>query len=116
MIDQGAGLTFEGGTHTLSSTAVVEGAGGVGFDVSLAVVNVAGRYDIGGGTGVAAGTGNFTGPAIGLGSALLLSGGTANFSSPDAITVPSLVLSGGILTGTSDVLVTGALAWTGGAM
>jgi hypothetical protein len=117
LVDQGAVLTFEGGSHTLSNTAVVEGAGAVRFSGSLGIANVAGRYDIEGSTSVFAGTVNFTGRVIGLGNALFVSGGTANFSSPDAVNVPTLTLSDGVLMGTSDIRVmTGTLTWTGGAM
>jgi RHS repeat-associated protein len=93
----GATLTFDsGGTQTLEAASQVDGAGTVHFLGGTA--HIKGAYDL-----ATAGT-------------TLIDGGTADFSSATPATVPELTLQGGTLTGTGNVVVTGALNWTDGIM
>jgi uncharacterized repeat protein (TIGR01451 family) len=107
-------LEFGGGTHTLTGSSSVSGAGTVRF--TAAVVNHAGTFDITGSTVVTAGTAAFTGTVLNVGSGVTVSGGTLDFSSGEVVTTGTLTQTGGTLTGTDEVVVTVLLDWTGGVM
>jgi RHS repeat-associated protein len=92
-----ATLTFDtGGTQTLEAASQVGGAGTVHFLGGTA--HIKGTYD------------------VSIAGRTLIDGGTADFSSATLTTLPELTLRGGTLTGTGNVIVTGALNWTGGTM
>ncbi|UCF41520.1 MAG: hypothetical protein JSW43_04105, partial [Gemmatimonadota bacterium] len=91
----GAGLLFNGGTHTFGSTSSVIGAGDI--DVVTGSVTVLGSYDLTGITGVVGGTlafENSTTPAV-----------TSDF-----------VMAGGTLGGAGDLEVLAAFDWAGGTI
>jgi YD repeat-containing protein len=112
----GATLNFNGGTPTLEATSRIGGAGTILF--SGGTVNARGTYDLGalGTTRFTFGTAHFTGPVTSLGQSLLMHEGTADFNSGAPVTLPELTLQSGTLTGSDNVIVTGALNWTGGTM
>jgi Tol biopolymer transport system component len=94
-VQAGAGVVFNGGTHTLGSSSSVSGAGD--FDVLAGSVTVLGTYDLTGTTGVLGGTLSFE-----------------NSITP-AVTA-DLFMSAGTLGGAGDLEVLAALGWTGGTM
>ena len=85
-------LRFGGGTHELSDSANIMGAGSVEF--AAAATSVAGTYEVTGETRVREGAVNFS----------------------HEIAIPKLVVSGGTLYVAGDVTVSESLAWTGGTM
>jgi hypothetical protein len=110
-VAQGATLRFGGGVHRLSGA--VGGAGAVEF--SAGSTGVAGTYGVTGGTLVSGGDVSFGGAVAGVGAALTISQGTADFGTND-VRVATATFGGGTLLGVGDVLVTGALTWTGTLM
>jgi len=94
-VQAGAGLLFNGGTHTFGSSSSVIGAGD--FDVVTGSVTVLGDYDLTGVTGVL--------------------GGTLSFENSTTPAVTSdLVVAGGALGGAGDLEVVASFVWTGGTM
>jgi hypothetical protein len=97
VVEAGATLAFNSGTHTLRAASSVSGAGTVQF----------GTTDFGG-----AGTINELG-TYSVNTTNLVSS-TVNFAHDS--TLVNLNMSNGTLTGLNDVTVTGTLNWTGGTM
>jgi hypothetical protein len=127
-------LMFSSGIHSFSPTASIAGAGAVQF-ASDAVV--AANYDVAGETWIAGGLVNFNGPVLNAGSILNVTAGRANFNNAQVavsgivnvtggqlylnnlapVTPSSLLVTNlGILGGLGEVVVTGALTWSGGTM
>jgi hypothetical protein len=91
-VQSGATLDFSGGTHTLSPSSIVTGAGTVRCSGNNTTVN-------------ANGTWNLTGPHV-------INAGTEYFNV--AGQAGTLTLSGGTLCGSGNLTVTGPMNWTGG--
>ncbi len=105
-----ATLRFGGGTHSLTVSAGLTGAGTVLFATNVnvdAAVNITGTANVGGGTVT------FTNAATSI-AALNLSGGTTYFN--NTATVANLSLAGATLSGIGVVTITGTANWTGGTM
>jgi hypothetical protein len=129
----GTTLAFGGG-HALLASSSVNTAGMVEF-VS-GTNTVAGSFNVGTSTEFSGGTTTFSGTVSGVGSSIVASGGAGVFNNAQAVSVSALQVSGGTLTfnntggasssmfslangllsGTSNVTVSGASTWTAGTM
>jgi len=104
--------SLSGSTFNLALGATVSGAGGL--LVCGGTANLAGTVNLTGNHTFSAGAATLSGPYWMTNGILTISGGTANFTGTGLITPAQLELSAGVLGGTTPVVVTGPLHWTGG--
>ena len=113
-VASGATLNLSGGTFTFNPTSIISGAGN--FMVSGATATLGNSLSAQGTYTFSGGTVNFTGSASMSGNTLVLSGGTVNFNNSGANAAAVFNFSNGTLGGTSPVVVSGPLNWTGGTI
>jgi hypothetical protein len=112
-IAEGAILAFSGGNHTLDAEATLTGPGT--NTVTLGSLNVAGSYDVIGGTRVTGGTASFSGSIESIG-AFTMSAGTVTFAGDGTIDALNATISGGTLNTEDRIDIAGEFNWTGGTL
>jgi len=114
MIANGSGgVGLGGGTFYFANSSVVFGSGA--FVVTEGTANVSGALNITGSWTVNEGTANFSGTSTAAGQTLNIVGGAANFVGAGPWITGAVNLDG-TLAGTSPVIASGALDWTGGTI
>jgi hypothetical protein len=111
----GATLNFGGGSHVLTATSLVTGAGTLGMS-GATTLSASGTFDLGSALSVSAGVAslasgcNVTGSTLTVGGA----GGVINYNS--AGSVFAINLNAGTLGGSSPIIVTGPISLGGGSV
>ncbi|HUP61678.1 MAG TPA: hypothetical protein VNA69_14805 [Thermoanaerobaculia bacterium] len=111
-VASGATLKFDGGTHTLTGTSTVAGAGTV--DAGSGTVSHAGTWNVTGATTNTGATTTLTGTISSI-TPLSITNGTLNINVASALTIASLTMSNGTLGGTTPLTLP-SFAWSGGTV
>ena len=110
-----ATLLFGSGSFTSSASSTITGAGSL--NVNAGSETLAGTVHLAGSNAFTGGFVDFTGNYICTNNLMFISAGNASFDGTSLVSPSTLTLSGsGAFGGAQNVIVTGAMTWTGGSM
>ena len=113
-IGEGATLNFAGGSHVLTASSLVTGAGVLALSGGATTLAASGTFDAGSTLSVTASTVTLSAGCVVTGATLNISSGVLNYNSAGSVAVVNL--TGGTLGGTSPITVTGPLTFGGGTV